>query len=279
MLNHSHGTATVEESMTARCIGRRAMRLEPPAFGRLILVGALGAAALAATARPARAQAAGPGFLFGAPHASFTIRTGYDVASANSDLFSTVTNELTLKKSDFSSPTIATDLGFSLNPQVDLVLGLGYSRSAAQSQFRGWLDNNNLPIQQSTSLTRLPLTVSLKAYLAPRGQAIGRLAWVPAKVVPYVGVGAGTMWYSFRQGGDFVDTTTTNVFSDVFQSSGWAPTAHLFAGSDFTITPGMALSIEARYTLANATLSQDFVGFNRIDLSGVSLTAGLTFRF
>lgn len=265
--------------MMARRMSGRAMRLEPPVSGRAILSAALGVAALAAAARPARAQSGGRGFLFGAPGASFTIRTGYDIASASSDLFSTVTNELTLKKSDFSSPTIATDLGFRMNDRVAAVLGVGYSRSAAQSQFRGWLDNNNLPIQQSTSLTRIPLTVSLKAYLEPPGRAIGRLAWVPARVAPYVGAGGGTMWYSFRQGGDFVDTTTTNVFSDVFQSSGWTPTAHLFAGSDFTITPATALTVEARYTWANATLGQDFVGFNRIDLSGVSLTAGLTFRF
>ncbi|OYV72236.1 MAG: hypothetical protein B7Z72_05210 [Gemmatimonadetes bacterium 21-71-4] len=121
--------------------------------------------------------------------------------------------------------------------------------------------------------------MSLKAYLAPRGRSIGRLAWVPNGVAPYVGVGAGTMWYSFRQGGDFVDTTTTNVFSDVFRSSGWTPVAHLFAGSDFAIRPGMAFNVEARYEFARGTLSQDFVGFNRIDLSGVSMMAGLTFRF
>ncbi len=263
---------------TRRTTGR-VRRPELPGFGRTIVPVALVIAALAAAPRAARAQSGGNGFLFGAPAMSFSVRTGYDVALANSDLFSTVTSELTLKKSDFSSPLIATELGFRLNDQVDAVLGLGYARSAAQSQFRGWLDNNNLPIQQSTSLTRIPLTVSLKAYLEPRGRAIGRLAWVPAKVAPYVGVGAGTMWYSFRQGGDFVDTTTTNVFSDVFQSSGWAPTAHLFVGSDFAITPGTAFDVEARYTWANATLGQDFVGFNRIDLSGVSLTAGLTFRF
>ncbi|MDE3172119.1 MAG: hypothetical protein KGN74_03525 [Gemmatimonadota bacterium] len=265
--------------MMARRATGRIGRLDRAPVGRSFLVAALAAAAVAAAGRPALAQSAGNGFLFGAPHTSFTVRTGYDFASANSDVYSTVISELTLNKGDFSSPTLATDLGFSLNPSVDLVLGAGYSRSAAQSQFRGWLDNNNLPVQQSTSLTRIPLTVSLKAYLGPRGRSIGRLAWVPNPVAPYVGVGAGTMWYSFRQGGDFVDTTTTNVFSTVLESSGWTPAAQLFAGSDFAITPGTAFNVEARYEFAKGALSRDFVGFNRIDLSGVSLTAGLTFRF
>jgi Outer membrane protein beta-barrel domain len=265
--------------MKGRRTSRRMKRLERAAPARLTILGGLALAALAITARPAQAQARGRGFLFGTPRTSFTLRTGYDVASASSDIFSQVTSQLTLKKSDFSSPTIATDLGFQLNPQVDAVFSLGYSRSAAQSQFRGWLDNNNLPIQQSTSLTRIPLTANLKAYLVPRGRAIGRFAWVPTPVAPYVGVGAGTMWYRFRQGGDFVDTTTTNVFSDVFSSSAWTPTADLFAGSDFAINPGMAFTVEARYAWAKGQLGPDFAGFNRIDLSGVSMTAGLTFRF
>jgi len=235
--------------------------------------------ALAALAAPARAQDSGNGFLFAAPRMTFGIRTGYDVANANSDIFSTVMSELTLKRGDFSSPTLATDLGFRLNDRVDAVFGLGYSRSATQSQARGWLDNNNLPVQQSTEFTRVPLTVNLKAYLAPQGRSLGHFAWVPARVAPYVGAGVGTMWYRFRQGGDFVDTTTTNVFSDVFQSSGWTPMADLMAGADFTITPGMALTTEARYAWAKGSLGQDFTGFNRIDLSGVSITAGLTFRF
>jgi len=239
----------------------------------------LALAATALVARPAQAQDGGNGFLFHVPHTTFTVRTGYDAASANSDIFSFVTRELTLNRSDFSSPTIATDLGFWMNANVDALFSVGYSRSAAESQFRDWSDNNNLPIQQSTDFTRIPLTVGLKAYLGPRGQAIGHFAWVPARVVPYVGASVGTMWYSFRQGGDFVDTTTTNVYSDVYTSSGWTPTANLFAGADFTLTPMTALTAEARYTWGRAELSGDYVGFNRIDLSGIAVTAGLTFRF
>lgn len=240
----------------------------------------LAVAALAVLAGPLRAQDEGAGgYLLHTPTATLTLRTGYDFANAGSDIFKTVMSELTLNRSDFSSATIATDLAFRLSPQVDAEFGLGYARSAAQSQFRGWLDNNNLPIEQSTELTRVPLTVNLKAYLQPRGQAIGRFAWVPARFAPFVGAGVGTMYYKFRQGGDFVDTVTTNVFSDVFTSSGWTPMIDGFAGADFTINPSMAFTAEARYSWAQGQLGGDFTGFNRIDLSGVAITAGLTFRF
>ncbi|HEX8726665.1 MAG TPA: hypothetical protein VF737_14845 [Gemmatimonadaceae bacterium] len=251
---------------------------EYPARVLLWLAG-LALATLALTASPARAQRGGSGFLFGVPDATLTLRTGYDIAFANSDLFSFATTNLTLNRSDFSSPTIAGDLGFRLSPRVMGTVSLGYSRSAAQSEFRNWLDNNNLPIQQSTELTRVPLTFNLKAYLRPPGRAIGHYAWVPAAFAPYVGAGVGTMWYKFRQGGDFVDTVSTNVYSDVYSTSAWTPMANVFIGGDWNISPGMALTAEARYSWAQGPVSGDYSGFHRIDLSGVALTAGLTFRY
>ncbi len=249
--------------------------------GARVLVGlgmlALGAAAVSAV--PARAQSAGNGFMFGQPSATLTVRTGYDIAFANSDLFSFATSNLTLSRSDFSSPTIATELGFRLSPRVYGMVGLGYSHSAAESEFRNWLDNNNLPIQQSTEFTRVPLTLNLKAYLQPPGRSVGRFAWVPAHFAPYVGAGVGEMWYKFRQGGDFVDTVTTNVYSDVYSTSAWTPMADLFVGGDLNINPGMALNLEARYAWAQGPVTGDYTGFHRIDLSGLALMAGLTFRF
>jgi hypothetical protein len=49
-------------------------------------------------------------------------------------------------------------------------------------------------------------------------------------------------------------------------------------GLDVSITPLLALRGEARYVWAKAPLGRDFSGFNRIDLSGVQGTLGLTFR-
>ncbi len=247
----------------------------------LLALGALILAVLAAFATPVRAQAGGGprGFMFGVPNATVTVRTGYDMAFANSDLFSFVRSELTLNHSDFSSPTLATDFGFRLNPRVDALVGIGYSHSAVESQFRDWLDNNNLPINQTTEFTRVPLTVSLKAYLTPRGRAIGHYAWIPAHFAPYVGVGAGTMWYKFRQGGDFIDFTTTNVYSDSYSTSGWTPMVQAFVGGDLNINSAMALTAEARYALAQGPVGGDYAGFHRLDLSGLAVTAGITFRY
>ncbi|MGH7670263.1 MAG: hypothetical protein ACRENQ_12310 [Gemmatimonadaceae bacterium] len=240
----------------------------------------LGLVALAAMASSAGAQTGGGrGYLFGIPDATFTFKTGYDRAFANSDLFSFSRSEFTLNHSDFSSPMIGTDFGFRLSPRVDAVLGIGYSHSAVESEYRDFVDNNNLPINQTTEFTRVPLTVNLKAYLTPRGRAIGRYVWIPARFAPYVGIGAGTMWYKFRQGGDFIDSSTGDVSSDALATSAWTPMADAFVGGDMNINQGMALTAEARYSWAQGPVSGDFSGFHRADLSGVALTLGITFRY
>jgi opacity protein-like surface antigen len=55
--------------------------------------------------------------------------------------------------------------------------------------------------------------------------------------------------------------------------------AQVLAGVEWSVTPGWALRTEARYVSAGATPSQDFSGFNRIDLSGLTTSVGFFVRF
>ena len=87
------------------------------------------------------------------------------------------------------------------------------------------------------------------------------------------------MKYTFIQKGDFVDFKTLDVFGDRYETKGWATTAHAVAGADLTISPHVGLTTELRYTYAKGRMGQDFEGFDRIDLSGATATAGLFFRF
>jgi len=243
-------------------------------------VGVAGAAAVAAVAAaPAWAQGSGDGFLFRPPVASLTLRGGFDRANAGSAIFSFARDQLTLGKGDFSGAAGGAELAVRLAPRADLVLGAAYTGASAPSEFRHFVDNNDLPIEQTTSFRRLPLTAGVKAYLAPRGRSIGSFAWVPSRVVPYVGAGGGEMWYRFRQTGDFVNEATLAVFHDTFTTSGWTPAAYGAAGVDFSLSPHVALTAEGRYTWARARPGTDFQGFDRIDLSGIAATAGVSFRF
>jgi hypothetical protein len=231
----------------------------------------------------ARAQGNGNGFLLGTPVGSITFRAGYDHANAGSDMFTdpSTIGQLTLSKSDFSGFSGAVDLGVRISDRFDFVLGTAYSGSSASSRYRHYLDNNDAPIEQTTSFQRVPISGSLKMYLAPRGRSIGKFAWVPSRFSPYIGGGGGMYWYRFRQSGDFIDFATAdqNVYTATTQSSAWTTEAHAFAGLDYSLSPRLALTAETRYTWGRGPVSSDYVGFHRIDLSGIAATAGLTVRF
>ena len=243
---------------------------------------ALLAAVIVATlvaAGPAAAQGSGEGFLFRKPVGALVVHGGFASTTSSGDLYSFLIDQFTLSKGDFRAPAFGADLLVRVAPRVDLAFGGGVSGSKKASEFRHFVDLNNLPIQQTTSLVRVPLTAGARLYLAPQGRSIGEFAWIPNKVVPYVGAGGGMMWYRFRQTGDFIDFRTTNVFPDAFESSGWTPTAHALAGVDYSLSPRFALNGEARYTWAKGHLSDDFTGFNGIDLSDIGINLGLNVRF
>jgi hypothetical protein len=239
----------------------------------------IGVALLAALPATVLAQDAGNGFLFGSPSGSATFRGGWSAPRAGGDLFAFTTNQLTLNRGDFSSPSLGMDLSFHIFRRTELMFSGDYSGMSKKSEFRKYVDNNNQPIQQTTSLRRIPLTVSVKQYLTSTGRSIGKFAWIPSRAAVYVGAGGGAQYYRFNQEGDFIDFDTFNVFPDHFKSEGWAPTAHVLAGFDYTLSPRWAVTTEARYMWSHADLSNDFSGFRPLDLSGFATNVGLTVRF
>ena len=238
----------------------------------------LTATAAATIATPSHAQRGGEGFLFHVPIVSWSVRGGFDRAFASSDVFSFVTDELTLKRSDFSSATFGSNIAIRVSQTNDIVLDVSWSGVNRRSEMRHWVDQNDLPIEQTTSLRRIPVTVGIRHYLSSRGRSIGRFAWIPAARTTYVGVSAGMMHYRFHQIGDFVDPQSLNVFPDEFTSKAWTKVLSALAGGELALGRAIAVNGELRYTWAKGPLSLDFDRFNRIDLSGLSATMGLAFR-
>jgi hypothetical protein len=234
---------------------------------------------------PAFAQGQGapprPDFLFGRPDASIALRGGWVFARAGSDLYEFVERELTIDKNDFNSANFATDFGIALSSRTDAVIGLEYSQTSVASEYRDFVDNNRLPIEQTTSLKSLNLTGSIRFALVPRGREISRLAWVPRSVVPYVGAGGGMVWYRFQQDGDFIDALDPRlaVFSDTFTADGWTPSALVFGGVDVRVYRRLYLTLDGRYVWAAGDLGTDFENFDPIDLAGFRFGAGINVVF
>jgi hypothetical protein len=218
-------------------------------------------------------------FLFGRPHGSIGVRGNWVFASAGSDIFDFVTRHLTLDKKDFNSPGFAADLSIAIGRRLDVQGGFEMTRVSHSSEYRDYVDNLLQPIQQTTSLSTNHFVGSLRYSLTPKGQDISRLAWIPSRVVPFVGVGGGIVHYEFHQTGDFVDFQDLDVFPDSFLSSGWTPTLLAFGGVDMKLHKVLYATVQGRYTHAAGDLSSDFIDFDPIDLSGFRISAGINVLF
>ena len=225
-----------------------------------------------------------PDFLFGRPSVTVGVRGLWRQSSGDSEIFDFVQDELTLEKNDFNAPGIFLDLAFPVTGRLDALFGFEFSRSSALSEVRDFVEDNDLPIEQITDFTQVNLTGSVEFALLPRGREIGRYAWIPSRIVPYVGAGGGFLWYEFLQEGDFVDTINCDdfgcpIFSARLVSSGWTPSAHVAGGVDVRLTNRLYASGEVRYQWAQTEMSRDFIGFDDIDLSGLRIMGGIQYSF
>jgi len=240
---------------------------------------AFGAALLAGVVLAEGATAQEADFLFKRPTVTVGMRLGYAIPRAGSEVFDFTREQLTVDKGDFNGLSAAGEVTVRAIDRLDAALNLGVEWSNTRSEFRDWVDDNDLPIEQNTRFTRVPVTVGVKAYLLERGRRISELAWIPNKWAPYLGAGAGIVWYRFEQIGDFVDFDTLEIFFDEFVSRGSSPVAYLAGGLDFSLGPRWLVNGEARYSWASAKMGRDFVGFDNIDLAGFRAMLGFSVRF
>lgn len=238
---------------------------------------------------PQRANAQDGGdYLFGRPKFSIALRVGAarpdatdGVFAFTSDLLAAPGGRRRLGANDYAGVALGADIGVPLSQRFELQFVGSTSARRVQSEYRSFVDNNDLPIEQVTRLRRTPLSVGVRYNLVPAGRTISRLAWVPTKTVPYIAAGGGAMWYRFRQDGDFIDSESQNldVFRATLNADGWAPLGYAATGISWGFRPTVALNTELRYDYARAPLRGDFTGFGRTSMSGVGVSTGLQFRF
>ena len=204
---------------------------------------------------------------------------GWLMASASGGIFDLTRDLLTVNDGDFDTGLFRFTFGQSLSPRLDLLVEAGFSRATIPSEYRDFVDADGGAIFQRTELTQGAMAGSLRFWLIPRGREVSRFAWVPNRIAPYVGVGGGAYRYHFTQLGDFVDFVDLSIFTANLESSGWTPSSHVFGGASVNLTPQLFAHIEARYVWANTPLSNDFIGFDSIDLNSLRITVGIEYLF
>lgn len=225
------------------------------------------------------AQSNGDGFLFRTPKVQVGVRFGYAGAAAQSQIFDDSQTFFTLDRSDFSGGLFGAEVAFRVSERMDVALAFSNSSSSILSEYRDWVGEDDLPIEQETTFTRRPFTATMKYYLADRGRSISRFAWVPNQFAPYLGAGVGLMHYEFVQRGEFVDYVDFAIFDETFSSEGTSMMAHLLGGVETSLSPRLVLNVEGRYEWASSDMGELWDDYDPIDLSGFQVSVGLAVRF
>lgn len=218
-------------------------------------------------------------FLLSTPRVSLSIHGGFNAARAGSEVFDFTTNNLTVESSDFSSPAIRTEFAVRLTERFDVSVDVTWMDTEVRSESRDFIGSDDLPIVQMTEFSQTPISFNLKYYLKDRGRPIGSLAWIPEKFVPYLGTGLGIARYSFVQSGEFVIEETLEIVNERFESSTEGRLFHLLGGVEYAFSNHALVVLDGRYRWASARMRNDWVAFDDIDLSGLSVSLGLAVRF
>lgn len=255
------------------------MRPPRPLVTTVTTLASVAALTLAAAPRAHAQLGSGTGFLFRNPTLRLGVAGGYASPSARSDIYDFLTTELSLERRDFASPSFTLSAAVRVAPRVEVGLSAMFADRTKGSDSRDFTGEDDLPILQTTTLKRRSIMATGRLSLLEPGRAIGRYAWIPNRVVPFIGAGAGAVRYRLYQEGEFVDRETLDIFADEFESTGWGFGATGFAGADFSLSPRFGLTAEARYLWSRAPMNGDFSTFSKIDLSGYDASIGLFVRF
>ncbi len=259
--------------------GRSVLFLRAVLIALAVLVASVPGARAQSAPTPVITPSAPSDFMLGRPRGFVSVDGGFLFASAGSDLYDFLTEQLTLERKNFNTPIVGGRIGVAISPRLEVAVLYENAKSQTASEYRDFIDNAGLPITQTTMRQDHQIAATVRWSLLPSGRRISRFAWVPRAVTPFVGAGAGAIKYQFEQYGSFVDFQTLRVFNDTFRSKGWAPSAHVLAGADLRVYRRLYVTGEARYTWSSAPLSADFVDFEPIDLAGARLGASLKLVF
>jgi hypothetical protein len=171
--------------------------------------------------------------------------------------------------SDFEDWVFGGDYLLPNSKQTGVLFGASYYQGRATQAYRDWVDVDGQDISHTTELSLGDFTA---AYIFRLGRH---------NIRPYLGGGAGLLWWDLREQGyfiDFADETLPVVYAS-YQSDGTTWELFALAGLDVRIGYRSSIFFEGRYRWADDELNNDFAGFGTIDLSGMQFVGGFSWSF
>jgi hypothetical protein len=161
-----------------------------------------------------------------------------------------------------------------INKHIEFSAGLSYFTNKVDSVYLDLVNGpaGNTEIEQELRLTMIPISGVVRFF--PNGD--------PTGIQPYVGGGIAVIPFIYTETGDFVDTTTFEIFSDKYTAKGTAFGPVILGGVRFPLGGDVyGLTVEGKYQFANGKTGGSAAGFlgDKIDLSGGTIQGGFLIRF
>jgi hypothetical protein len=223
--------------------------------------------------------------------------TGSYLASHPNSLWGIELTQMSLLPSDYRGAILGGGYEFFLTPQLSFAVSVDFFSKENGGYYLDYVANtvDNIdyafPFQDfqgrdilhTFRVSMTPVQLSLK--FAPLGRK--------TRIIPYVGAGGGAYFVRASIYGSIVDFSQEFIYTDpdlgdvtVFEVKGanlhetrLVLGGHAFAGFMFPIGYRLTLEGEARYHFAKVTFHEAFPGYDKFDMSGLSLSVGFNYWF
>jgi hypothetical protein len=237
---------------------------------------------------------------------SFSLRLGYFMpralsnnyfAAHDNSLWTIELSQMSFRTSDYRGLTFGASYEYFVNKTVSLALTVDSFRRDKTGYYDDWVmfsldegdfafpyaDYDGDDIFHSFRVSSTPLQLSVK--FAPLGRK--------ARLIPFVGGGAGIYFWNVAMYGQYVDFGDPWVYTDPdlgdvdiypvadlnARENGIAFGWHAFAGIQVPVGYRTTIEAEVRYHSAQARFNDWFLDFDKFDLGGIALTAGFSYWF
>jgi hypothetical protein len=230
---------------------------------------------------------------------SASVRLGYFIPRAQSDLWQIEFENMTFTKSNFQTAVLGFSYEHFLTRELSLVIGFDSYSKIERGDYRDYVGisftdgdfafpsvyQEDFIISHQLSVSILPIQVSLK--LTPFGRK--------SSFIPYIGGGVSMYIFSVKLQGDMVDFSVDDlIYEDpdygsvnyypVYLADARAETRFAFgfqgfAGFMIPLASRIAIEAEFKYSYGKGSLGRDFEGFGKFDLSAYQISLGVNYWF
>ncbi len=167
--------------------------------------------------------------------------------------------------------TLDIDYIYYWTERFGALVSMGGWQGKQTQSYRDFVDLSGRDISHLTTVEGVWLDFGLVFHLFDRRRAI----------MPYVGAGGSVVFWELSEEGEFIDfdRSPPEVFNDAFFADGDAFGWFFLVGLEVPVSDSVALFAEGRWRRAEDELGSDFAGFGTLDLSGRSITGGVSFVF